>query len=367
MEEIEEANKAAVETCHRVISILSSRTHNAQNNQYMNLVTETGEAVHKFKKVVTLLNSTLGHARVRKLNKFRTPLPHNILVENPNCKINEHPNALRLLPIDSPENRALEMGSANVKCNLTLGTPSVELSSSSRNPLNFGQQMPCNNNIPRVVPQVESGEGGIYADLTPTCGGVERVFPNQQTPLPIYNYLQQQQQQQQQHRFLLQWQQLKQPAEMMYKQSTSGVSLNFDSSTCTPTMCSTRSFLSSLSVDGSVSNCNSFHLIGSSCSADQSSFQHKRRRSGRGDGGSVKCGSSGRCHCSKKRKHRVKRSIKVPAVSSKLADIPADEYSWRKYGQKPIKGSPHPSICGVIVTLSSCVIAFIEAQQPILA
>jgi hypothetical protein len=38
----------------------------------------------------------------------------------------------------------------------------------------------------------------------------------------------------------------------------------------------------------------------------------------------------------------VKRSIKVPAVSNKIADIPPDEYSWRKYGQKPIKGSPHP-------------------------
>lgn len=42
------------------------------------------------------------------------------------------------------------------------------------------------------------------------------------------------------------------------------------------------------------------------------------------------------------RKHRVKRVVKVPAVSNKLADIPPDEYSWRKYGQKPIKGSPHP-------------------------
>lgn len=42
------------------------------------------------------------------------------------------------------------------------------------------------------------------------------------------------------------------------------------------------------------------------------------------------------------RKHRVKTSIKVPAISSKLADIPSDDYSWRKYGQKPIKGSPYP-------------------------
>lgn len=38
----------------------------------------------------------------------------------------------------------------------------------------------------------------------------------------------------------------------------------------------------------------------------------------------------------------MRRSIKVPAISHRLADIPPDEYSWRKYGQKPIKGSPHP-------------------------
>ncbi|KAJ1442172.1 Zn-cluster domain [Sesbania bispinosa] len=78
-------------------------------------------------------------------------------------------------------------------------------------------------------------------------------------------------------------------------------------------------------------------------SSDMNSQQHKRKCSAKGDEGSLKCGSSARCHCSKKRKHRVKRSIKVPAISNKLADIPPDDYSWRKYGQKPIKGSPHPS------------------------
>ncbi|KAJ9177292.1 hypothetical protein P3X46_012527 [Hevea brasiliensis] len=60
--------------------------------------------------------------------------------------------------------------------------------------------------------------------------------------------------------------------------------------------------------------------------------------------GSGKCsGSSGRCHCSKKsRKLRLRRVVRVPAISLKMADIPPDDYSWRKYGQKPIKGSPHP-------------------------
>ncbi|KAA8549946.1 hypothetical protein F0562_001646 [Nyssa sinensis] len=41
-------------------------------------------------------------------------------------------------------------------------------------------------------------------------------------------------------------------------------------------------------------------------------------------------------------KLRIKRKIRVPAASNKLADIPPDDYTWRKYGQKPIKGSPHP-------------------------
>lgn len=59
--------------------------------------------------------------------------------------------------------------------------------------------------------------------------------------------------------------------------------------------------------------------------------------------GNGKCGSSSsQCHCSKKRKMRLKRVVRVAAISLKMADIPTDEYSWRKYGQKPIKGSPHP-------------------------
>lgn len=42
------------------------------------------------------------------------------------------------------------------------------------------------------------------------------------------------------------------------------------------------------------------------------------------------------------RKNRQREVIRVPAISNKVADIPADDFSWRKYGQKPIKGSPYP-------------------------
>ncbi|XVF35731.1 hypothetical protein REPUB_Repub18cG0171600 [Reevesia pubescens] len=58
--------------------------------------------------------------------------------------------------------------------------------------------------------------------------------------------------------------------------------------------------------------------------------------------GKLSGSGNGKCHCSKRRKNRVKKVIRVPAISSKIADIPPDEYSWRKYGQKPIKGSPYP-------------------------
>lgn len=74
-----------------------------------------------------------------------------------------------------------------------------------------------------------------------------------------------------------------------------------------------------------------------------SSSSMKRKCSSSENAASGKCSaSSGRCHCSKKRKLKLKRVVRVPAISMKIADIPPDDYSWRKYGQKPIKGSPHP-------------------------
>ncbi|XP_059660393.1 probable WRKY transcription factor 21 [Cornus florida] len=299
MEEVEEANKAAVEYSHRVLSLISQ---GQDQIQYRKLMVETGEAVLRFKRVTSLLTTSLGQARVRKLKNIQAPLPQNILLEQPMCKIEHQPKPLPLFQTNFPENPIQEMGS-NVKSSLTLGNSSLEMNSNGENSLQLAQQTPQTS---------------------------YHQFP--------------QQQQRQQERIRLQHQQMKQREDTVYGWSNSGISLNFDSSMSTPTMSSTRSFISSLSIDGSVANLdgNTFHLIGAARSADQNLHQHKLRCSGRGDDGSVKCGSSGRCHCSKKRKHRVKRSVKVPAISSKLADIPPDEYTWRKYGQKPIKGSPHP-------------------------
>ncbi|KAM0943287.1 putative transcription factor WRKY family [Dioscorea sansibarensis] len=118
----------------------------------------------------------------------------------------------------------------------------------------------------------------------------------------------------------------------------------------TPISSANSSFLSSITGDGSVSNGKqgSSLLLGSipSLSAGGkpplSSGYKKKCHAHSGDDFSGKPSSGGRCHCSKRRKSRVKRTIRVPAISSKMADIPPDEYSWRKYGQKPIKGSPYP-------------------------
>ncbi|KAI3801607.1 hypothetical protein L1987_29716 [Smallanthus sonchifolius] len=51
------------------------------------------------------------------------------------------------------------------------------------------------------------------------------------------------------------------------------------------------------------------------------------------------------CHCCKRRKIALKREIKrVPITGSKVTSVPADDYSWKKYGEKRIAGSPYPRV-----------------------
>ncbi|KAJ7007186.1 WRKY transcription factor 7 isoform X1 [Populus alba x Populus x berolinensis] len=120
--------------------------------------------------------------------------------------------------------------------------------------------------------------------------------------------------------------------------------INFSNS---PSISSATSFMSSLtgetdSFQRSLSS--GFHFTQPSAGKPPLSSSSLKRKCNSVDDAALKCGSSsGRCHCSKKsRKSRAKRVVRVPAISNKMSDIPPDDYSWRKYGQKPIKGSPHP-------------------------
>ncbi|KDO54401.1 hypothetical protein CISIN_1g018255mg [Citrus sinensis] len=309
MEEVEEANKIAVESCYRVLNLLSQ--HNKDplqvHHQYRNLALETDEVVFKFKRVVSLLSH--GTTRVRKLRKNylkpTTPsnLPQNIFLDSPNTNLSKpilSPKPLQVIP-----------------------------------PHDFFETTPSSSSIRREkLSTFNNNNNNNNNNRSPA---LQMATPSQSLQQFLYQQQIQRLQFQQQHMGM-----------MMYSSggNNGGINLKFDGSTscCTPsnmTMSSTKSLISSLSLDGGSNN--SFHLIGVPQHSSQIS-QHSKKRcfSSRAEDGSLKCSTSGKCHCSKRRKHRVKRSIKVPAISNKVADIPPDEYTWRKYGQKPIKGSPHP-------------------------
>ncbi|KAF8097553.1 hypothetical protein N665_0286s0061 [Sinapis alba] len=119
---------------------------------------------------------------------------------------------------------------------------------------------------------------------------------------------------------------------------------------------------SAITGDGSVSKGSSIFLtsqpVTSSGKPPLAGHPYRRRcvehEQSENFSGKISGSGHGKCHCKKrtttnmKRREydslmsKLKRTIRVPAISSKIADIPPDEFSWRKYGQKPIKGSPHP-------------------------
>uniref|UniRef100_A0A7N0R9Z9 WRKY domain-containing protein n=1 Tax=Kalanchoe fedtschenkoi TaxID=63787 RepID=A0A7N0R9Z9_KALFE len=311
MEGVEGANRAAVESCNKVLSLLSQPS--AAPDELLccrNLTVETGEAVGKFRRVVSMLGRTVGHARARMSKNLPMPeVPLSKEFESTQIENVDH-QAGSFLSLNSNlgENIKQESG------------PSVTRS------------IVCSEN-----PSLSLEIGLNYNNQPAQTGKPQQIMSAQQHHQLL------QQQRMQQHQLMKYRFQQQQQADMMFSKSNSGISLNFESSSCTPTMSSNRSFMSSLSMDGSIANPNGgvLQYFGASRSLDQNLQLQKRKCKGRGENGSLKCGSS-RCHCSKKRKHRVKRSIKVPAISNKLADIPPDDYSWRKYGQKPIKGSPYP-------------------------
>ncbi|KAG2621960.1 hypothetical protein PVAP13_3NG294600 [Panicum virgatum] len=309
MEEVEVANRAAVESCQRVLALLS-QSQQQDPALLKSIASETGEACAKFRKVTALLSNggSSGHARGRFSRRGRPA--GSFTLKSLLGSISDTPSELMPSTAAAPS-PSTSYAQLRARISGAPDPPGLDLASSSSKSGThpFG--------APKMVQPLS---------VQFQIGNVAHRYPFHQQP----------------SRQKLQ-------AEM-FKRSNSGISLKFDSpspSGGAGTMSSARSFMSSLSMDGSVASLDGkrpFHLVGAPVASDSADANRapKRRCTGRGQDGTGKCATTGRCHCSKRRKLRIKRSIKVPAISNKIADIPPDEYSWRKYGQKPIKGSPHP-------------------------
>lgn len=85
MEAVEEANRAAVESCKKLVGVLS---RSGDPFQPMRVAAETDEAVAQFGKVVAVLSDRLGHARARIGGKRRVPpIDATCLMDHPSMAV----------------------------------------------------------------------------------------------------------------------------------------------------------------------------------------------------------------------------------------------------------------------------------------
>ena len=269
------ANRAAVESCHSVLALLSQQQDPAL---LRSIASETGEACAKFRKVVSLLSNggpassaggRGGHARGR-LSGRRKPMGFLSQKGFLESSSNNTPLGM-LMSASSTASPSPSAGSA-VQLRPQFGAPpppGIDLvSSGSKSAHQFGP--------PKMVQPLS---------VQFQFGATAHRFPFQQ---------------QQQHKLL---------HGQMFKRSNSAVSLKFDSpSGGTSTMSSPRSFMSSLITDGSVASLDGkppMHLICGPAASDplnaRQGARNKRQCPGRGEDGSGKCAASGKCHCSKRR------------------------------------------------------------------
>ncbi|KAJ3669876.1 hypothetical protein LUZ60_010200 [Juncus effusus] len=298
MEGAEEANRAAINSCHRVLILLSQPKIHLQSR---NLTLETGDCVCKFNKVVSILSNIKGHAKSKTGRKNEIPIQLD-----PNCLL-DHPslsNFDQFCPNSDPSpSNSFQFYPKN-----KFGTDS------NSNSLAKSTSTPkFNRNIFLESPILE---------LDPSSSSI-----NQNSQIGLQSVK-------------------SKPTQFQFKDErtkNSEIQIDFEN------FSKANSLFSSVSMETSgfhlISGAQSSEFVNSSrASISSSQFNNHKRKCNneKGENGESKCGTSGKCHCSKKRKHRVKKSVKVPAISDKIADIPPDEFSWRKYGQKPIKGSPYP-------------------------
>lgn len=293
--DVKEAASAGIQSVEKFLRLISQQNHHQQpqQQQYHQDVTEYREvadvAVNKFKKVISLLDKgRTGHARFRRA------------------------------PVALPSSSSPPPPSSDIA------------------PLT---QDPTGSSVPEPITHQKPEHNSAFKVYCPAP--VLRLPPlphghnNQQAPRHSHGH--------QINGSVL----LGKNGSAHEKKESATKTINFSPS---PSISAANSFMSSLTGDADNSTIqpslsSGFQLTNLSQSSGKpplSSSSYKRKCNSVDDA-ALRCGSSSsRCHCSKKRKLKVKRVIRVPAISMKMADIPPDEYSWRKYGQKPIKGSPHP-------------------------
>lgn len=304
MEGMEEANRTAVQSCHRVLALLSNP--HGQLVPSKELVATTGDAVAKFGSLTAKLsnsngngNGLQGHARVRKIKK---PLPifdSNLFLESPVVA------AAAKTPSPSPVT-GLQLFPRYHQMEGSLSKDPIRI------PIQFPKRL--------LLENPAAGLEGPPSQATPVqMVQPVSVAPPAGTPTPALppahlHFLQQNQSYQ---RFQL-MHQMKIQSEMMKRSNLGdqggslsggggkGVNLKFDGSNCTAS--SSRSFLSSLSMEGSLASLDGsrasrpFQLVSGSqtASTPELGMVPRRRCAGREDG-SGRCATGSRCHCSKKR------------------------------------------------------------------
>eukprot|EP00249_Psilotum_nudum_P020510 c27736_g1_i1 orf=182-997(-) len=249
---VQEATKAGLDSAQHLLQMLSQ-----QQDLPENCNSAAGEALTNFRKVVSLLSRT-GHARVRR-----------------------GPNRLQMVPSISLDQSFLD-GSHALESDSSINTPKQTSPSlnGSTSELGVSQQwrgyLPCQSSYSTAV-----SNGSIEA----LARYQQSVMQNSQTTHP----------QSLLHLLPLASHSDCKPSHPLLKLQSNPIS-------CTLPLSSTKSFISSLSVDGSVTNemmLVPHHSFDSR--QEQTVTPLKRKCTGKGDDAGGKCGSTGKCHCSKRR------------------------------------------------------------------
>ncbi|KAG0547170.1 hypothetical protein BDA96_01G056500 [Sorghum bicolor] len=377
MEVVEEANRAAVESCKKLVAVLS--LSGADAFRPLPVAAETDEAVARFGKVVAVLSDRLGHARARVAGKRSPPAPP----VDASCLLEYHPS-LAVAPRHTTNGGHLLVSATSpppppppppttttsLLASMTMRSAAEPMTMRSQKAEVVAPAVlvspPCASNVTLTPAPAKKFDRSMFLEtslleLNNSCSvppssspamAVQKSSPKVAAPNPCTSTPHIQLQPTTQFQPPPQQQAAKKQKSFQFDQTPSGeqfhievpvplprgaapaakevISFSFDNnSVCTSS--AATSFFTSISSQ----------LISMSDAATSSAARPATAKKMCGKG--VEDGGGGvRCHCPKKKKPREKRVVRVPAISDKNADIPADNYSWRKYGQKPIKGSPHP-------------------------